>query len=109
MNEQSHSADAGADEIKIWNECLAIIKENVPFITFNTWFIPIKPLKLIDSTLKIQVPNNFFIEWIDGHYNTLISKTIKQVLGEDAELVYVILDEKENNDQPKKVLNDCTH
>ncbi|MBL1214216.1 MAG: chromosomal replication initiator protein DnaA [Ignavibacteriae bacterium] len=105
MNEKPASAETGVDENKIWNECLTIIKENVPFITFNTWFIPIKPLKLISNTLKIQVPNNFFIEWIDGHYNTLITKTIKQVLGDEGELVYVILDEKENSEDPPKIEN----
>jgi chromosomal replication initiator protein len=103
MNEKAVSAENGVDENKIWNECLTIIKENVPFITFNTWFIPIKPLKLIANTLKIQVPNNFFIEWIDGHYNTLITKTVKQVLGDEGELVYVILDEKENSTAPPKI------
>ncbi len=96
MNEKLITVDTEIDEVKIWNECLVIIKENVPFITFNTWFIPIKPVKLIGNTLKIQVPNNFFVEWIDGHYNTLITKTIKQVLGEQGELVYIILDERES-------------
>jgi chromosomal replication initiator protein len=80
---------------EIWKECLAIIKKNVPAITYNTWFVPIKPLSLVGSKLKIQVPNNFFIEWIDEHYNTLITKTITQVLGEDAQLVYVIMDDSE--------------
>ena len=99
MNEKLITVDTEIDEVKIWNECLAIIKENVPFITFNTWFIPIKPVKLIGNTLKIQVPNNFFVEWIDGHYNTLITKTIKQVLGEQGELVYIILDERESREE----------
>ena len=99
MNEKLITVDTEIDEVKIWNECLVIIKENVPFITFNTWFIPIKPVKLIGNTLKIQVPNNFFVEWIDGHYNTLITKTIKQVLGEQGELVYIILDERESKEE----------
>jgi chromosomal replication initiator protein len=99
MNEKLITVDTEIDEVKIWNECLVIIKENVPFITFNTWFIPIKPVKLIGNTLKIQVPNNFFVEWIDGHYNTLITKTIKQVLGDQGELVYIILDERESKEE----------
>jgi len=84
------------DHILIWKECLSLIKENVPFITYNTWFLPIKPLELSESTLKIQVPNNFFIEWIDEHYNTLINKTIQQILGEDCKLVYVIVDDNDS-------------
>ncbi len=79
----------------IWKECLSLIKENVPFITYNTWFLPIKPFELDNSTLKIYVPNNFFVEWIEEHYNTLINKTVAQVLGDLGRLVYVIYEEKE--------------
>ncbi len=85
------------DPISVWKECLSIIKKNVPVITYNTWFIPIKPIELNVQILKIQVPNNFFIEWIDEHYNTLINKAIKQILGENAELIYVVLEEPENS------------
>jgi len=80
----------------IWKQCLKIIKENIPAISYNTWFGPIKPIEYADSILKIQVPNNFFIEWIDEHYNTLINNVIYQVLGENGKLVYVIIEEKEN-------------
>ncbi|MDP4175673.1 MAG: chromosomal replication initiator protein DnaA [Bacteroidota bacterium] len=83
------------DPKMIWKECLRLIKESVPYITYSTWFLPIKPLQLTEHTLKIQVPNNFFIEWIDEHYNTLINKTIKQIIGVDAKLAYVISEESE--------------
>ncbi|MEG8946684.1 chromosomal replication initiator protein DnaA [Rosettibacter firmus] len=81
----------------IWKECLNIIKDNVPYITYNTWFLPIKPFEIEDNTLKIFVPNNFFIEWIEEHYNTLINKTINQVLGSDGKLVYIVLDENDES------------
>ena len=82
----------------IWKECLSIIKENVPFITYNTWFLPIKPFEIENYTLKIYVTNNFFVEWIEEHYNTLIHQTVTQVLGNEAKLVYLIYEEKEPPD-----------
>ncbi len=87
---------------QIWKQFLEIIKSNVPALTYNTWFLPIKPVEANDSVLKIQVPNNFFIEWIDEHYNTLINRTISQVLGEDGKLIYIIVEEPEiiNEDEP---------
>ncbi len=78
-----------------WRECLKTIKENVTLMTYNTWFVPIKPVGLEKSTLKVQLPSQFFWEWIDEHYNTLINKTIHEVLGVDAKLAYVISEEKE--------------
>jgi chromosomal replication initiator protein len=91
------------DPKDIWKECLSIIKENVPYITYNTWFLPIKPLEIENSTLKINVPNNFFIEWIEEHYNTLINKTVSQVLGNEGKLVYVVLEEKEERVEKETV------
>lgn len=79
-----------------WKDCLNIIKAKVPFLTYNTWFLPIKPVELRDSVLKIQVPNNFFVEWIDEHYNSVINQAIKEIIGEDAQLVYIILEDKED-------------
>ncbi len=81
-----------------WKECLKIIKDNVPFITYNTWFLPIKPITLENSTFRLEVPNTFFIEWIDEHYNTLINKTIKQVLGYDAKLNYIVTEDNSTFD-----------
>lgn len=100
MNENPRVA-ANKDANIIWKECLSLIKENVPFITYNTWFLPIKPFELDENTLKIYVPNNFFIEWIEEHYNTLINKTINQVLGENAKLIYVVLEENEESITPR--------
>lgn len=79
----------------VWKECLRVIKENVTQMTYNTWFLPIKPLEIVDSTLKVQLPSQFFWEWIDEHFNTLISKTIHEVLGPNAKLAYIISEEKE--------------
>lgn len=88
------------DAKQIWKECLKLIKENVPFITYNTWFLPLKPLTLENSTFRLEVPNTFFIEWIDEHYNTLINKTIKQVLGFDAKLGYIVMEENSHINPP---------
>ncbi len=92
-----------ADPIDVWKDCLKTIKNDVPFITYNTWFLPIKPIELENSTLKIQVPNNFFIEWIDEHYNALINKTVKQVLGEEGRLIYVVVESNEAEPEEESV------
>ena len=82
---------------EIWKKCLSVIKENVPALTYSTWFIPIKPIEYINNSLKIEVPNTFFIEWIEEHYNTIINNVINQILGTDGKLLYVVLDEQVAN------------
>ncbi|MCE7856136.1 MAG: chromosomal replication initiator protein DnaA [Ignavibacteria bacterium CHB3] len=62
-------------------------------MTYNTWFLPIKPLELSDSTLKVQIPSQFFWEWIDEHFNGLITRSITDVLGKEAKLSYIIAED----------------
>lgn len=81
------------DPINIWKACLLKIKENVSMMTYNTWFLPIKPIELNDSTLKVQIPSQFFWEWIDEHFNGLITRSITDVLGMEAKLTYVIAED----------------
>jgi chromosomal replication initiator protein len=81
--------------LEIWGDFLKEIKINVTQMTFNTWFLPIKPLELNNSTIKVQLPSQFFWEWIDEHYKSLISKTMQNVLGEQISLTYVISEEAE--------------
>jgi chromosomal replication initiator protein len=83
------------DTSLVWKECLRVIKDNVTQMTYNTWFLPIKPLEIVDSTIKVQLPSQFFWEWIDEHFNTLITRTIHEVLGPEAKLAYIISEEKE--------------
>jgi chromosomal replication initiator protein len=59
-------------------------------------------LELDGEILKVQLPSQFFWEWIDEHFNTLISKTIHQVLGPNAKLAYIINDE---NDSPSHLIS----
>ncbi len=87
----------------IWRECLLNIKKHVSQMTYNTWFLPIKPLNVNNSTLKILLPSQFFWEWIDEHYNSLIHSTITSVMGPDANLAYVIAEEPDDQIEPVNV------
>ena len=77
--------------ISVWDNCLHSIKKFVDTQAYKTWFAPIKPIQLTDSSLTIQVPNNFFYEWIEEHYVSLLRTSIKHELGENGKLKYQIL------------------
>jgi chromosomal replication initiator protein len=80
---------------KVWQNCLDVIRDNVNQQSFKTWFEPIKPVKLNGSILTIQVPSQFFYEWLEEHYIDLLKKTINKELGPDGRLEYSII--MENN------------
>ena len=73
----------GKDINQIWSECLKIIEDNVTARNFNTWFKPIKPVKFKNKIITIQVPSQFFYEWLEEHYIDILKKTIKQVIGKE--------------------------
>lgn len=86
---------------QIWNNCLRIIKDNVNLQSFKTWFEPIKPVKLEANILTIQVPSQFFYEWLEEHYVTLLRKTIKRELGNEGRLEYrIVVDNSSGNTTP---------
>ena len=80
----------GVTAISVWNNCLAFIQDNIQPQAFKTWFEPIKPVKLADNALSIQVPSKFFYEWLEEHYVKLLKVALTKELGESAKLVYVI-------------------
>jgi chromosomal replication initiator protein len=79
---------------KKWEDCLKVIKDNIPLQAFKTWFSPIAPVKLEDDVLTIQVPSHFFYEWLEEHYIGLLKKVIKKELGPNGKLEYSIIMEK---------------
>ncbi len=91
---------------KVWNNCLEVIKDNVPAISYKTWFEPIVPLKLNDNVLTIQVPSPFFYEYLEERFIDILSKTIRNELGPEAKLEYNVVVENDvvsNNSKPYTV------
>src|SRR5574338_1147247 len=81
----------------IWNNCLSIIKDIVEWQHFKTWFEPIKPISIKNNILVIQVPSQFFFEYLEEQYVNLLAKTLKRELGKDGRLEYRIMVDSGNN------------
>ena len=91
------------DTEAVWQKCLSIIKDNVSWRAYQTWFEPIVAVELNQSALTLQIPSQFFYEWLEEHYVELLGKTIKRVLGRTARLEYRILMESSSNKQPASI------
>lgn len=85
----------------VWNECLRVIEQHVNEQSFSTWFKPINPIKLEGSSLTIQVPSQFFYEWLEDNYVQVLKLAIKNTLGQNGRLEYaVVVDKGNSNNQP---------
>lgn len=77
--------------VDIWSKTLSIIRESISQQTFITWFEPIKPISFLNNQLTVQIPSQFFYEFIERHYSELIRRSLQQLLGEDAEVLYSVV------------------
>ena len=90
--------------VSVWNNCLLTIKEEIHEQSFRTWFLPIVPLALEGNTLTIQVPTQFFYEWLEEHYVGLLKKAVFNELGGEGRLNYsIIVDKGDKKNSPLTV------
>jgi chromosomal replication initiator protein len=65
------------------------------------WFEPIRPLKIFGKVLTIQVPSQFFYEWLEDNYVNLLRKALDHAIGRDGMLEYsIIVDTGNEKHQP---------
>jgi chromosomal replication initiator protein len=89
---------------KVWSNCLKIIKDIVEWQHYKTWFEPIKPVSIKLNVLTIQVPSQFFFEYLEEHYVNLLSKTLKRELGKEARLEYrIMVDSGNSKNKPQTI------
>lgn len=76
--------------IAVWNTCLRIIENNIDPQQFSTWFTLIKPVSMEENRLTVEVPSDFFRQYIEDSYKDLLRATLKRAIGSDAQLFYLI-------------------
>ncbi len=89
----------------LWTDCLSIIRQQVDEQNFTTWFQPIKPLRADGDVLTIQVPSQFFYEWLEEHYVPVLKSAIHTVLGPTARLEYSVVVDSGNQKNPPLLVN----
>ena len=80
-----------SNHIEVWDRCLQIIKSNVPDAVYQKWFLPVKPISLIDSSLTIEVPSDAHMHHLEEMpLVDILGKTLKRVIGDKVNLFYNI-------------------
>ena len=78
------------NHLDVWKESKERIKKSQPQHAFSTWFEPIKSIGLSDDDLVLEVPNQFFFEWIQSHYKETIQNEVKIAGGYDLKIKYTV-------------------
>lgn len=79
-----------------------MIQENTRPQSYKTWFEPIRPVAYEgdENILTIQVPSQFFYEYLEEQYIDLLKLTIHKILGPTGRLKYSIVMDNYGSDNP---------
>lgn len=76
------------EDQKKWEHFLSLAKEKVSNNEFKTWFMNMTPVSFEGNTLVVQVPSQFFYEYLEAKYVEVIRDAIYTSFGEGAKLMY---------------------
>jgi len=83
---------------KGWEQALTLIQRGVNEQQFDTWFRPIvfESYSAEKKTVLIRVPSHYVYEYLEENYVHLLRKVLRTVYGEDVQLAYRVLVDKEH-------------
>ncbi|MFA6349996.1 MAG: chromosomal replication initiator protein DnaA [Candidatus Omnitrophota bacterium] len=76
------------DFIKIWDDTQERLRQRLGNTVFETWILPLKPLKRGEGQICLEAPDTFFKEWVENNYSDNIRQALKEV--SDQGLVFVL-------------------
>ena len=62
-----------------WTNAVANLKLVLPEHAINAWFEPLNAIAISEGNILLEVPNQFFCEWIDSHYKDELTASIQKV------------------------------
>src|SRR5262245_7944103 len=74
-----------------WESILSALRPQLPSEqAFETWFRPLRPRLVTTDLIELEVPNLFFVDWIQEHYLNPLAEAVRQVLGNEPQLRFAI-------------------
>ncbi|MBS1548938.1 MAG: chromosomal replication initiator protein DnaA [Bacteroidetes bacterium] len=89
----------------LWDNCLQFMKDNLNAAeeqsdlkklesSFNLLFEKVQPVSLVDNNLTLMVPSDFYKEYIEDNYLSLLSASLKKNIGKGVKLWYSVMENK---------------
>ncbi|MFA5039163.1 MAG: chromosomal replication initiator protein DnaA [Candidatus Omnitrophota bacterium] len=73
--------------VAIWQQAVQAIRAKVGESAYEAWIKPIQPRAHSDAEIILEVPNDFFREWLLQHYDPLIRESLK-ASGDERSVTY---------------------
>jgi len=74
----------------LWSKTKNKLKNTLPDHAFNTWFEPVNAIAFSGGELVLEVPNQFFFEWLKSHYQSTLEAIVKGETQQDVSIKYTV-------------------
>lgn len=78
----------------LWPKVIDSLKERVGQQNFDIWIKPIQFVSVEEESVKLEVPNRFFKDWINEHYAPQIKDVFSQILEKPCQIQFLVKNEK---------------
>ena len=78
------------DNKDIWEIVQGELKKSQPSHAYSTWFEPIKSMGIHEGSLLLELPNQFFYDWIQSHYIETIEKFVTKEYSDKLTIKYTV-------------------
>lgn len=89
----------------VWEKCLLFMRDNLNASegnddlkklekSFDLLFDKVQPVSLVDYNLTLLVPSDFYKEYIEDNYLSLLSAALKKNIGRGVKLWYSVMENK---------------
>jgi len=82
------------DAANLWDKILEYTKQEIGEQAFENWFTQAKLASVTETSIVIQVPSNFFKDWIYDHYRDILNIAILRTVGKVLPVTFEIKEEK---------------
>ena len=79
---------------KIWTQTTDQIRTLLNTETYNLWFSSVQPVSLNQSSITLEVPNEFSEVWLKDNYLELLQSALKTASGRKLNIKFTIADGK---------------
>lgn len=100
----------------IWDRCLQFMRDNLNAAEDNTdlkklensfdlLFDKVQPISLVNNNLTLLVPSDFYKEYIEDNYLSLLSAALKKNIGKGVKLWYSVMENKPSGKEKPITVN----
>jgi len=87
----------------VWQKAQNPIKLSIGETSYDTWFSHLKTCETTPGVLTIQAPDEYFMNWIDERYRTIIERCLRTEAGQGINIEFAVNSELLNKNTQQKL------